>query len=56
MFSRYCGKEIMEGEVHDCEKKVVTDWKGMVFGFLKNPLDTMKETYVRYHGGCCCIL
>lgn len=45
MFCKYCGQEIMEGETHVCEKKPNTNWKEMVTGFLKNSIDTMKETY-----------
>lgn len=45
MFCKYCGKEILDGETHVCEKKPTVDWKGMVLGFLKRPIDTMRETY-----------
>ena len=45
MFCRFCGEEIQEGTTHVCTKKVSTDWKGKVLEFLKNPIDTMKDTY-----------
>lgn len=49
MFCKYCGQEIAEGEVHECEKKPAVDWKGLALGFLKNPMDTMRESYGDSH-------